>query len=137
MNVLKISEAVSIALHSLSFMARDGERCWKVKDLAREVGVSEAHLAKVFQRLVKVGILSSVRGPQGGFTLARPGGEITLLEVYEAVEAPLQEGGECLLRRSSCPFGECIFGNLVGRVNREFREYLASKTLGDIARGGR
>lgn len=136
MNVLKISEAVSIALHALLLMARKEKESYKVPELAREMEVSEAHLAKVFQRLVKGGVLRSVRGPRGGFILARPKEAITLLEIYELIESPLSDGGVCLLHREKCPFGQCIFGGLVGRVNREFREYLASKTLGDITKGG-
>jgi len=136
MNALRVSEAVSLAIHSLLLLAQGDGEYQKVKDLAREIGVSEAHLAKVFQRLARVGLLESVRGPQGGFTLARPRESITLLEIFEAIEGPFPEGGECLLQREACPFGACIFGGLIGRVNREFREYLGSKTLADIGKGG-
>lgn len=136
MNALRISEAVSLAIHSLVLLAQNGREYRKVKELAQEIGVSEAHLAKVFQRLARVGLVESVRGPQGGFQLARPKESISLLEIYEAIEGPVSEERECLLHRKHCPFGECVFGGVVEKVNREFRTYLASKTLLDIAKGG-
>ncbi len=132
MGILHISEAVSLAIHGLMLIARNDGSCKKVKEIAKEIGISEAHLAKVFQRLVKAGLISSTRGPRGGFTLARSSNTISLLDIYEAIEAPLKEGGDCLLRKKICPFGECIFGNTISRVSREFREYLASKTLHDF-----
>lgn len=136
MNALRISEAVSLAIHSLVLLAQGDGEYRKVRELAQEIGVSEAHLAKVFQRLARVGLVESIRGPQGGFQLARPKESISLLEIYEAIEGPVSEGRECLLHRKRCPFGECVFGGVVEKVNREFRAYLASKTLGDIAKGG-
>ena len=136
MHILRISEAFSLAIHSLVLLAQKEGVYKKVKDLAQEIGVSEAHLAKVFQRLVKVGLVGSVRGPQGGFQLARPKEEVTLLAIYEAIEGPLVEEGGCPLRRERCPFRRCIFGGLLERMGAEFRAYLSSKTLSQIVKGG-
>lgn len=133
MSILKISEAVSLAVHGLYFLVLEEGNQEKVKELARKMGVSEAHLAKVFQRLVKAGILCSTRGPKGGFVLARKPEEVTLLEIYQAVEGPLREE-VCLLRKEVCPFPRCIFGNFLTVMNREFREYLAQRTLADVWR---
>ena len=129
--ILHFSEAASLAVHGVLLLAASGGEHRTVRSLAEAVGASEAHLAKVVQRLGKAGILSCTRGPRGGVFLARPAGEITLLEVYEAVEGPLDRGG-CVLGRSACPFGACLFGGLLERVSGEVRDFLASTTLEDF-----
>ena len=56
--------------------------------LAQFHGVSESYLLKHMQALTKAGICESVSGPSGGYRLAREPGEITLLDVVEAIEGP-------------------------------------------------
>ena len=51
-----------------------------------------AYASKVMGQLAKARVLRSVRGPRGGFTLARPANQITLLEIFEAVQGKLGEG---------------------------------------------
>ena len=47
-------------------------------------------LLKILQQLVRTRILASERGPSGGFRLRRPAGEISLLEVIETIEGPIE-----------------------------------------------
>ena len=129
--ILHFSEAASLAVHGVLLLAAPGAEQRTVHSLAASVGASEAHMAKVVQRLGKAGILVSTRGPRGGVSLARPSGEISLLAVYEAVEGPLDRGG-CVLGRSACPFGACLFGGLLERVSGEVRDFLAATTLEDF-----
>ncbi len=130
--VVAVSEAVSLAFHGMGLLA-SGERK-SAKEMAEAVNVSEAHLAKVFQRLVREGLVGSTRGPKGGFELAKQPEEITLFDIYVAIEgAP--KGDYCLLHKERCPFGKCIFGSLLGKMTREFVDYLKSTTLGDLQRG--
>ena len=129
--ILHFSEAASLAVHGVLLLAAPGAEQRTVHSLAASVGASEAHMAKVVQRLGKAGILVSTRGPRGGVSLARPSGEISLLAVYEAVEGPLDRGG-CVLGRSACPFGACLFGGLLERVSGEVRDFLSATTLEDF-----
>jgi Rrf2 family protein len=57
-----------------------------VKELAEREGIPQHFLGKVFQTLVRAGILSSMRGPHGGFALARPASQITLYEIVQAID---------------------------------------------------
>jgi Rrf2 family protein len=129
---IQLSEAVSLALHGAAFIAANPDGPVTAKRLAEDGAVSENHLAKVLQRLVKAGLLRSIRGPRGGFVLAVPAETVTLLDVYEAVEGRIASSG-CPVHRTSCPFEGCILGGLPGRFNREAADYFGNKKLSDIA----
>lgn len=125
--VVRISEAASLALHTVAILAQmDGEKL-TTRQIARALNVSEAHLSKVLQRLAKVGIVRSIRGPKGGFTLGKEPGRISMLEVYEAIEGPIQPD-ECLLGERVCT-GVCILGDLVHQINKAVKERLATTKL--------
>lgn len=129
-HLLKISEAASLALHTMGLLAsRPGEQV-STRELAGRLKVSEAHLAKVMQRLGRAGLVRSQRGPKGGFALQRNPEDITLLEVYEATEGPLQER-RCLLGNPMCS-GNCILGGLLERVGDEVRGYFSQTRLSDL-----
>ncbi|MBP7738693.1 MAG: Rrf2 family transcriptional regulator [Spirochaetes bacterium] len=126
-----ISDAVSLAMHSMAVMAsRDGLS--SAKDVAGRLGVSEHHLAKVLQRLARCGLVRSTRGPRGGFTLAKKSGAITLLDVYEAIEGPLKERA-CLMRKKTCNKKRCILGDSMGTMWDIFRKHLKSTYISDIS----
>ncbi len=129
-NLIRISEAASLALHTMSCLPEGGKDVVTAKHVAATLGVSEAHLSKVLQRLVKAGLVKSERGPHGGFCLARPGGDITLLDVFEAIEGTL-EPVDCLLGTMSCG-GKCILGDLIRSVNRQIGERLAHTKVSDV-----
>ena len=128
---LRISEAASLALHTMVFLAGVPTTRYSSGRIARTLCVSEAHLAKVLQRLSKTGFLVSVRGPNGGFRLARSPEKITLLEVFEAIDGSF-EPDECLMHDHSCGQMGCLFGDLLGDINRQVREYLGSRNLEDV-----
>ncbi|MFP4057171.1 MAG: RrF2 family transcriptional regulator [Candidatus Brocadiia bacterium] len=130
--LLRISEAASLGLHAAVRLAEHPRRPVSARDLARRLDASEAHLAKVLQRLVRAGLVSSTRGPRGGFALARAPGEVSLLDVYEAVEGPV-EPTACPFGRPVCRRGECIFGEFLSEFDARFRDYLATTTLDALA----
>ena len=132
-NIIKISEAASMALHAMVVLAGESDRIVPSKEMAATLGRSEAHLCKVLQRLAKAGLVTSTRGPKGGFVLKRPAQDIRLLEIYEAIEGPLEERN-CLLGRPICRGGECIFGDLLNKVDQQAKDYLSRKRLSDSQR---
>lgn len=125
--VVNITEAASIGLHAMVLMAQT-DKLLKVPDIAKKSGASKNHLSKVMQRLVKDGLVKSVRGPSGGFTLQKDANEITLLDIYQSIEGKIEKTG-CPLDKQVCPFNKCIMGNLVTKMTRDFSEYFSSQTL--------
>jgi len=129
--VWKISEAASIAMHAMTMLAASMDRKVTTREIASTLDVSEAHLSKVLQRLAKANLVKAVRGPRGGFELVKPGDEITLLEVYEAIEGPLAPQ-DCLFSERICDGSKCILGGLLETVDREVKGYLDKTRLSEL-----
>jgi len=125
--IFTLSEAASIALHSMVIIARAENGINAVK-IADSTGFSKNHISKVLQRLVKSELLKSIRGPAGGFSLKKPASEINMLEVYQSIEGPIDESN-CPLAYEICNFDRCIMGNIVNKMTLEFRNFLQTQTL--------
>jgi Rrf2 family protein len=129
--ILHISDAASLGLHAMAVLAGEPDQRVSTHEIASRLNVSEAHLAKVLQRLVKVELLQSVRGPKGGFQLARDPDEITLLQIYEAIDGPMKEG-TCVLGLPICERVSCIFGTLLGHMQGRVDEYFSNTKLSKL-----
>ena len=129
--VLNISEAYSLALHSMALLASDNGQSLTTHQIASSLGASEAHLSKVMQRLTKAGFLNSSRGPGGGFALKKPAEEITLLDIYNHIEGPLIYD-DCLFDTRICGSDHCIFNGLIEDINSQFKDYLEHTNIYDI-----
>lgn len=129
-----ISEAASLALHTMAILAARPKERLTTHDLAERLRASAHHLAKVMQRLAKAGLVHSVRGPQGGFQLERPAKTTRLRDVYEAVEGPMDEVG-CLLGEPICEGEECVLGEAIHSIHEHLRDYLERTTVADLAAG--
>jgi len=125
--IVHLSEAASLAIHSMVMIAKSDTHI-NVNILAREMGASRNHLAKVLQQLVKHNYLKSVRGPSGGFLLNVKPESITLLDIYEAIEGRI-ETPACPLDRQICPFDKCLMGGMVKSVTAQFKDYFGAQTL--------
>lgn len=130
--VVKFSEASSIALHAMAILAGHADGYVSIQDIAARLPVSGHHLAKVLQRLARAGLVRSVRGPRGGFALRGDPAEVTLLQVHEAIEGPI-EASPCLFSPAQCR-GDCLLGELPRETNLFVRRRLSRIRLADAAR---
>ena len=131
-SVLRMSDAGSLALHAMVALAEAREGRVSAKEIATDLDASEAHLAKVLQRLAKAGLVDSVRGRGGGFRLARPASRIKLIDVYQAIEGRLP-GTQCLMGKRVCKRRVCVMGGLLGTIDTWLRAYLSGTRLSDLA----
>lgn len=128
--IINISEAASLALHSLTLIANSGQML-NTKQIATITGFSKNHLSKVLQTLVKNGYVQSTRGPKGGFVMKIKPCEIALLDIYELFEGKM-EREKCVLHQGQCPFKNCVFGGLTGKFTDEFYNYMKNQTLDSL-----
>jgi len=105
------------------------------RDIAAACAVPPGHLLKILQQLVRAQLLSSERGPSGGFALRKPANEITLLDVIEAIDGPIC--GDLLMRNAGSGKGPAL-----GRLEQACREVaefartrLAQTVIADLAAG--
>ena len=126
-SIFRISDAASIAIHTVIILAANRDKLYSTKEMSSMLKVSDNHLAKILQRLVKTGLVKSVRGPRGGFTVAKPDDDITLLDIYEAIDGKL-ELSNCLLGEPFCN-SECLLGDFVSSINAQFEHFFKTKTV--------
>ena len=125
--IFALSEASSIAIHSMVLIARSDSSINAGK-VAEVTGFSKNHIAKVLQRLVKNDMLTSVRGPAGGFSLKKDANSVSLLDIYQSIEGNL-DVVDCPLSNEICGFDLCLIGGVVNKLTAEFKKFLQEQTL--------
>ncbi|MDQ7006713.1 MAG: Rrf2 family transcriptional regulator [Acidobacteriota bacterium] len=130
---LKLTTTADYALRAMIHMAFLPAEEPALKDaVARACHVPSSFMAKILRRLVRAGLLSSTRGAKGGFRLARPAGEISVLDVVTAIEGPLAVA-PCSSCPCDCPWcGACPADEVWREAQAKVEEVLRSRTLGDM-----
>jgi Rrf2 family protein len=103
-----------------------------LEEVSRRESIPKSFLAKIFQNLVKAGLVRSIRGAGGGFALAKSPAEIPVLEIIEAVEGRIALQ-RCRMDRAECEHaGGCALCGLFERAQDGLKEALTSTTLADL-----
>jgi len=90
---MRISSKGEYGLRALFDLAQHyGEGLVQSEDIATRQGIPVNYLNQMLILLRRAGIIDSLRGPQGGHTLARPPAQVTLLEALTVLEGPLMPG---------------------------------------------
>lgn len=110
-----------------------------ITEVAAREGLSADYVAKLLRVLRKGGLLTSVRGAQGGYMLARPAAEITVHDALVALDGPLYDGAFCEAhsgKELSCVHSTgCSIRGLWRWIGSSLEQALSSITLADLARG--
>ncbi len=132
---MKISQSSAYGLHALMYMTRHVTQLPVTsKTIAKAEGVPHGYLAKILQQLVKAGFIRSARGRDRGYVFAKPPEEISLLDLFDALEE------EALF--DDCPLRHCACGGTTQNcrifaqwtlATRRFRELLAETTIAAAA----
>jgi Rrf2 family protein len=140
---MRLSDGVEWGVHACTILAvlPDG-RALPAAKLAEYHEVPAAYLAKHLQSLARAGVLETVKGPRGGYRLARPATEITLLDVVEAIDGD-EPAFRCteIRRRGPSAVSAREYTKLCG-INRAFlaaddawRAELSRSTVADMVAG--
>ena len=128
----KASDAGSIAIHAMAFLAGNGDRLVRIKEIAGTFGVSQAHLAKVLNRLVHAGFVTASRGPMGGYRLDRPADSITLKDIFTAIDGILDDNC-CMFSVPLCDSKGCVLGDFFDTQSKRIDNKLIRTKLSDVS----
>jgi len=103
--------------------------------LSAETGVPRPFLSKVLAQLVDAGLLDAVRGRTGGFTLAIPAEQITVLMVLNAVQEQPHQPRMCAMRNAQCSDDDpCAMHRLWAVASGPSRQLLHDVTIAELAK---
>lgn len=140
---VKLPESTEWVLHAAGSLAQLGPGgTASAAQLAEHFDVPPAYLAKQLQALVRAGVLTATTGPRGGFRLARGPGEITLLQIVEAVDGTsrfytcneIRQRGRGAAPPEQCR-RTCGIARHMYAAEDAWRTSLAGVTLADVVAG--
>lgn len=138
-----LTASVEYSIHCLLWLVDAGNKPLSSRDLAELQGISPSFVAKLFPKLEKAGIVTASEGVRGGYVLARPPGEISFLQIIDAIEGfkPLFECQE--IRNRIALFGDtppawateglCSIHTVMIKAEEAMRAQLAAHTLSDVS----
>ena len=132
-----ISQTAEYALRAMVYLADQNGAPQTTQQIAKVTLVPAGYLAKVMQGLSRAGLVHAQRGLHGGFTLATPPDQLTVLDVVQAVD-PLQRIEHCPLglkgHQSLCPLHRRL-DNAVAMVEKALGASTIAELLAEPKRG--
>lgn len=130
---MKLSTATRYGLRAISDLcAHGGGKPVAVSDIARREEIPSSYLEQLFAKLRRAGLVQSIRGAQGGYVLARPGSEISIAEIVQALGEPIAFG-DCQTDSGCRNAGKCSTYDLWRRVKFSVDDILSKTTLEEIS----
>ena len=130
---MRLTTHTDNALRALIFVALHDKSPSRIADIARRMGMSEDHTAKVIARLAELGFVATFRGRAGGVRLARPAEQINVGEVVRATENNMALV-ECFAPETNrCPIAPaCALAPALAEALRAFLGVLDRYSLADL-----
>ena len=131
--MLRISRMTDYGTLLLVYLASHSDRLCTAAEIAGKTHVTLPTAQKLLKILAKADLINSVRGPEGGYTLARPAEHISAAEVLDVLEGPLAIT-ECSTSDSRCELESmCQVGDAWQHINLAIRSTLDDISLADLS----
>ena len=138
--MLRVTRLTDYATVVLTVLASEPDRVWPTAELAARARLELTTVAKVLKPLAHAGLVAGFRGTNGGYRLAQPVANVSLIAIVEAMEGPLGMT-DCSGGHSSCEHeAHCGLPTHWRRINDVIADALGAVTLADLvpaARPGR
>jgi Rrf2 family protein len=132
---LLFSRQCEYALQAVVYLAlkKEGERI-SIKELTKRLDIPYHFLGKILQGLTRKGLLTSVKGPHGGFALAMPAEKITLFQIVEAIDGA-GFSHNCVMGFPDCSGkNPCAVHETWSGVRESITTMLQVKNIGQMAK---
>ena len=127
-----VTRETDYAVRTVLYLAKNRDRTASVTEVAHAMQIPKSFLAKLLQRLVRSHILTSSRGVNGGFQLARKPSAITLLSIMEAVQGPACIN-ICAIDSKRCKLSStCAVHPVWVEVRKEVEKRLKRETIAKL-----
>ncbi|OGE23174.1 MAG: hypothetical protein A2V51_03665 [Candidatus Dadabacteria bacterium RBG_19FT_COMBO_40_33] len=129
---MQVSKTLDYAVRSLTYLSKEPVGRLNIKEISQNQHIPLNYLAKIMRKLVNKGIVQSMVGPEGGYVLRKSPREITLREVYEAIEGDFRMI-DCMEKDSICILHEnCAQLPVWDKLQISMVKILESTTLEDM-----
>ena len=132
-----LSKTTEYALRAIVYIALNDAQGLKVgiKDIAKELELPAHFMGKILQDLARKGVISSVKGPGGGFFLHRSAGEISILEVVRTIDG-LEAFRKCGMGMKQCSDTHpCPLHDDIKAYREQMLKVFSSKTIQTLVDG--
>jgi Rrf2 family iron-sulfur cluster assembly transcriptional regulator len=133
---MRLTSKGRYAVMALADLAVHGgeARAIPLQDIAARQEISLSYLEQLFARLRRAGIVAGMRGPGGGYRLARPAADVAIAEVIVAVDEPIKTTRcrDGSLKSCQGKVGRCIAHDLWDELGRQIHVFLAGVSLEDV-----
>ncbi len=134
---MNLHRQVDYAVRCVIYLSGTRERLATKSEIAEAVCAPDLFVAKILQRLVRSGLVMSVRGVHGGFVLARDPATLSLLDVVEVAHPPTAPR-PCVLNPRACSFREkCPMHPVWMRIHQWTVRELRKVTIAGLAKTAR
>lgn len=133
--MLQITREGEYAFRAVLYLAAGNmEKLSRVSDIAQAADIPSSYLSKIMRRLCAAGVVTSCRGPKGGFRLARAPESITLREAIEAVEGRISSNPHMGEKGRQERAGDFALHPVWEEAQRSFLDVLGAKTIADLSK---
>lgn len=129
---MRLSTRGKYGLYAMQYLAQHAHDGPQSLNLIASTGIPKQYLEQLLGSLRRNGFIRAVRGVNGGYQIAKPPAEITLLDIIDAMEGPL-ELCDCISNEAQCAkSGSCKVRNVWDQLTTTINRELANITLQDM-----
>ena len=132
--MLRLSKKADYALMAVRHLAlKTGPASASAREIAEQYDIPIELMAKVLQRLVRAGLLSSTQGTRGGYTLSRPSAAISVADVIQAIDGPFTVTA-CSTEKNDCEqYSKCSIRDPLWQIRERIAATLGTVSIAEMA----